>query len=568
MAERRSFRDIISNIRYTDNRTSYKRSTGYDFLRDDPNDSAYGSNLSFIQGYNTRAGDWNVEGLGNGQSNSAVVACLQVLGTSFSEAELKVYFENEVGELEVFPKHPLSNLFKRPNPFMSGDVVQNYLITAMHISGDAYLLKQKNDAGEVVALYPLMPENVTPKGSEETLIEYYSYETNNKTVALERDMIVHFRLGLDPSNHRKGFSPLKTILREIYGDESAGQLATALLANMGVPSFLVTPKDEYGFSEEEGEAISKTFQRKVAGKNRGKPLVLSGGVNVEKLAFSPKDLEIGALREEFESRASAVLGVPAILAGLQVGLKNATYANAKTLREFFTEQKLIPLWNLVAGEISAQLLPDYTEADKLVTKYDLTDVRALQTDTNEIYERMNVAVQGGWATVAEARQAVGLPIDTNQDVYLLGTEKVIVPADMLKEQELQVETPQEQPVQNPLASQEEPETSSQENAEYKVIKEIDGEYCVISERTGRNMGCYPTRKLAQTRLDQIHRYSNDKVELEKDIFTTQEEAENRAKELGCSGFHTMEQDVTTYYMPCSSHDKYEELVEDNDSGEY
>ena len=216
MAERRSFRDIISNIRYTDNRTSYKRSTGYDFLRDDPNDSAYGSNLSFIQGYNTRAGDWNVEGLGNGQSNSAVVACLQVLGTSFSEAELKVYFENEVGELEVFPKHPLSNLFKRPNPFMSGDVVQNYLITAMHISGDAYLLKQKNDAGEVVALYPLMPENVTPKGSEETLIEYYSYETNNKTVALERDMIVHFRLGLDPSNHRKGFSPLKTILREIY----------------------------------------------------------------------------------------------------------------------------------------------------------------------------------------------------------------------------------------------------------------------------------------------------------------------------------------------------------------
>ena len=82
------------------------------------------------------------------------------------------------------------------------------------------------------------------------------------------------------------------------------------------------------------------------------------------------------------------------------------------------------------------------------------------------------------------------------------------------------------------------------------------------------MGCYPTRKLAQTRLDQIHRYSNDKVALEKDIFTTQEEAEKRAKELGCSGFHTMEQDDTTYYMPCSSHDKYEELVEDNDSGEY
>ena len=129
---------------------------------------------------------------------------------------------------------------------------------------------------------------------------------------------------------------------------------------------------------------------------------------------------------------------------------------------------------------------------------------------------MNVAVQGGWATVAEARQAVGLPIDTEQDVYLLGSDKLIVPADMLKEQRLQVETPLEQPVQDPLASQEEPEYSSQENAEYKVIKVIEGEYCVISERTGRNMGCYPTRKLAQRRLDQIHRYSNGKAITEEE----------------------------------------------------
>ena len=54
-------------------------------------------------------------------------------------------------------------LFKRPNPYMSGDVVQNYLVQSMHISGDAYLLKQKNEAGQLVALYPLMPENVTTK---------------------------------------------------------------------------------------------------------------------------------------------------------------------------------------------------------------------------------------------------------------------------------------------------------------------------------------------------------------------------------------------------------------------
>ena len=127
-------------------------------------------------------------------------------------------------------------------------------------------------------------------------------------------------LVLDPENHRQGFSPVKTLLREIYGDESAGQMATSILANMGVPSFMITPKDEYGLTEEEGESISKAFQRRTGGQNRGKPLVLSGGVNVERLAFSPKDLEIGDLRESFEARVSAVIGVPSILAGMEVGL--------------------------------------------------------------------------------------------------------------------------------------------------------------------------------------------------------------------------------------------------------
>ena len=207
MAERRSFREVVFG------NSEQKRSTGFNFFRQgvDP------SNSNFIQGYQSSAGQFNVQGLGNGASNSAVVSCLQVLGTSFSEAELKVYQLNEVGEYDVVPNHQLTMLFKRPNTYMSGDVVQNYLVQSMHISGDAYLLKQKNEAGQLVALYPLMPENVTPKGSDETLIEYYEYQVKNQKINLSRDMVAHFRLGLDPENHRQGFSPVKTLLREIYG---------------------------------------------------------------------------------------------------------------------------------------------------------------------------------------------------------------------------------------------------------------------------------------------------------------------------------------------------------------
>ena len=49
---------------------------------------------------------------------------------------------------------------------------------------------------------------------------------------------------------------------------------------------------------------------------------------------------------------------------------------------------------------------------------------------------------------------------------------------------------------------------------------------------------------------------DEKARVRRDVYTTQAEAEERAKEIGCSGFHSHEEDGTTVFMPCSSHDAY------------
>ena len=563
MAERRSFRDIVfGQRRFRDDRTGYKRSTGFNFFREDPNDLVYG-NSSYILGYNSSAGDFDMSGLGNGQSNSAVTACLQVLGVSFSEATLQVMFVDEDGQSQMIPNHPFANLLRRPNPYMSGDVVQQYIINAMHVSGDAYLMKQKNNAGELVALYPIMPEQVLPKGNQNDLITHYEYQLDKGTMEIKPQDMVHFRLGLDPKNHKKGFSPLKTVLREIYGDESAGQMATALLANSGVPSMLITPKDDYGLTETEADQISRTYQQKVGGKNKGKPLILSGSMNVERLAFSLKDLDIGALRRIPEERVSAVLGVPAILAGLGAGLERATYNNTSELREFFTEQKLIPLWRMVAEELTQQvLLPDYQSNQAVSAEYDFSSVRALQGDEKEMFEKLNVGVQGGWITVAEARKQVGLPTNDSQDVYLLSNSVIPTPADM-EQPEQQEEPEAPEPEQVVTEDMEENQDKGIKRFEDKVVRRIDNQFCVIAEESGRNMGCYPTRELAEARLEQISRYSNNpKAMVGVDEFTTIEEAQERAEEIGCSGTHQHDKDGNVIYMPCSTHEEYEQRLSD------
>ena len=552
MSERRTLYDILGINR----NTQYKRNTGNSFIRSEQSFN----NATFIQGYDTSAGDWDLKNLGNGESNSAVTSCLQVLGISFSEAVLEVCTKDDKGDKMTVPNHPLTLLMRRPNPYMSGDVIQNYIINAMHVHGNAYLLKQKNEAGELVSLYPLMPSMVTPKGSETELITHFEYETEQETFKIDNKEIVHFKLGLDPNNHKQGYSPLKTVLREIFGDESAGQMATALLSNMGVPSVMITPKDDFGLSEEEAKQIQMTYQQKVSGRNKGKPLVISGQMQVERLSFSPKDLDIGLLRRVPEERISAVLGVPAILAGLGAGLENATYSNARELREFFTENKLIPLWKMVAEEITQQvLLPEYDTSNVTYAEYNFSEVRALQTDHNDLFTRMNVGVQGGWVTVGEARSAVGLPTDESQNYYLQPMNVVKENQDATEQDEVEEVVEEETPAEV-VESEDDIENSSYSS---KVIKKIENQFCVIAEDSGKNMGCYPTRALAQRRLEQISRYSdNPKARVGKDTFTTLEEAQKRAEEIGCNGTHTHKDDNgDMVYMPCATHNEYEQRIE-------
>lgn len=551
--QRRRLSDIIFG-----RNTQQKR---YNFFADD-----YPiSNSGYMQGYSSKAGLFDINSLGSGQSNSAVTSCLNVLSRSFAEARLVINTKNQDGETEYVPNHPLEQLMVYPNEFMTGDLLASYIITATSVMGDAYILKQKNNAGQVVALLPLMPQYVTPQGTKETLITSYEYEMQDKKVLIPREDIIHIRFGIDPDDHKSGLAPIKTVLREIYGDESAGQLSTALLSNMGVPSVILSPTDDFGLSEDEAEQISRTYQKKVGGSQRGMPLILSGSMKVEKMSFSPKDLDIGMLRQIPESRISAVLGVPAILSGLQVGLENGTYSNARELREAFTENTLIPLWRQVAQEIENQLLKvNYPDAENMFCEYDISQVRALQTDVDQLFNRMNVAVQGGWATVGEARRAVGLPTDDSHDVYLMNISTMQIKKDELgdtPQNESQVE------VSSLVNAWIDKNTKS---AEYKIIKkeqDDDGKdvYCVYNEKETRSFGCYPTRELAESRLAQIHRFGEEryKEQVGKDEFTTMEEARDRAEELGCSGTHTHDKDGNLIYMPCSTHEEYEQRLADN-----
>jgi hypothetical protein len=101
--------------------------------------------------------------------------------------------------------------------------------------------------------------------------------------------------------------------------------------------------------------------------------------------------------------------VPPTLANFASGLEHSIYNNVRQGQEHFYEQTVNPLWRQIAATYTKQLLrPDFEQDRSIRLRYDVTDVRALQEDMNEVYTRLSVAVEKGWVTKDEARAEVGL----------------------------------------------------------------------------------------------------------------------------------------------------------------
>ena len=158
MAENKSFLQRATEYLSKPSEASLRKMAGY-------NQSASSSRDSSIFGYNTSAGFWetaDLKEIGDGTANSAVVACLNVLATSFAEPMLQVVKRDQkFGDREVNHTHPVAELYRRPNEFMSSSLLSHYIIISISAHGDAFIYKNRNNQGKVVELVPLMPELVS-----------------------------------------------------------------------------------------------------------------------------------------------------------------------------------------------------------------------------------------------------------------------------------------------------------------------------------------------------------------------------------------------------------------------
>ena len=92
---------------------------------------------------------------------TAVYACVRIMSEAIAGLPLHLYKYNSDGGKEKALDHPLYRLLHdEPNPEMTSFVFRETLMTHLLLWGNAYAQIIRNGKGEVIALYPLMPNRM------------------------------------------------------------------------------------------------------------------------------------------------------------------------------------------------------------------------------------------------------------------------------------------------------------------------------------------------------------------------------------------------------------------------
>jgi HK97 family phage portal protein len=137
------------------------------------------------------------------------------------------------------------------------------------------------------------------------------------------------------------------------------------------------------------------------GRNAGKILLLEGNFEWKEMGLSPKDLDFISGKELAAKEIALAFGIPNILIGC---MSSATFSNYKEARYTFWEETLIPLLNIVAGELSNWFKSIFKTEYRLW--YDLDSIPALSKRRETEWRKINNAE---FLTKNEKREAFGYP---------------------------------------------------------------------------------------------------------------------------------------------------------------
>lgn len=308
------------------------------------------------------------------KASTWVYSCISRISKTAASVPWKVYKETDEG-LEEIPNHPLEQLLKRPNPYMSGGDIMERLVSHLYLGGNTILSKVR--ANNIVAeLWPLSPDLVSPIPTNNQFISGYEYKINGQTHFIEASEIVHVMF-VDPANPYWGLSPLQAVARVVDTDTELVNFQMVSLQNRAITDGVFSFKQPLTKDQWEDAREMVRTQHQGTGNART-PWVLGGEAQWQQMSLSPAEMDFIQSRNFTREEICSVFNVPPPMIGLY---ENATLNNIETARKIFWLDTMIPLLEDLKSAFNLSLTPEF--GDNIVLSYDVSNVQAIQDNFDE-----------------------------------------------------------------------------------------------------------------------------------------------------------------------------------------
>ena len=391
--------------------------------RDGPENRTAGSGYSFFMG-GSSAGKMVTER--SAMQMTAVYACVRILSEAVAELPVHLYRYNEDGSKEKAIDHPLYHiLHDEPNPEMSSFVFRETLMTHLLLWGNAYAQIIRNGKGEIVALYPLMPNKMTVDRDENGKL-FYQYQRNTDealkdtgTVILSPRDVLHIPgLGFDGL---VGYSPIAMAKNAIGLAIAAEEYGSKFYANGAAPSGVL----EHPGTIKDPSRVRESWQNTFGGSgNSNKVAVLEEGMKYTPISISPNEAQFLETRKFQINEIARIFRVPPHMVG---DLEKSSFSNIEQQSLEFVKYTLDP-W-VIRWEQSIQrtlFTPD--EKKTHFVKFNVEGL--LRGDYASRMQGYATARQNGWMSANDIRELENLDLISDEDggnLYLVNGNMVPLP---------------------------------------------------------------------------------------------------------------------------------------------
>lgn len=385
--------------------------------RDKPQDALNGSGYSFMFGRSAAGQAVNER---SAMQMSAVYACVRILAESIASLPLHFYQYNDAGGKEKAVNHPLYWLLHdEPNPEMSSFSFRETLMTHLLLWGNAYAQIIRNGRGEVIALYPLMPDRMTVDRDARGRI-YYEYARSDSdantlgkksSVILSPEDVFHIPgLGFDGL---VGYSPIAMAKQAIGMGLACDEYGAAFYQNGAQPGGVLEHPNVLKDPKRVRESWNAIYQ---GSRNAHRIAVLEEGMTYKPITISPEQAQFLETRKFQIDEIARIFRVPPHMIG---DLEKSSFSNIEQQSLEFVKYTLAPWISRWEQAIQRSLLL-MSERTRYFARFNVEGL--LRGDYQSRMNGYAVARQNGWMSANDIRELESLdmiPDEQGGNLYLI-----------------------------------------------------------------------------------------------------------------------------------------------------